>query len=228
MDIIGRRPHRLLIALVAAAVVLVTLIGAGLYGLLRGPGTPAPTPDHPTSRAPLSTAVTLPTTAPRPTGPQQIRENSDPESFALQVAAALFTWDTAVGYDPTDYAQVIVDVGDPTGNEGAGLASDVRSYLPTTDAWVQLRQYQTRQWLVVEAAAVPGAWVDAVEQAAPGQLLPGTTAYTITGTRHRSGIWGTEPVDASSPVAFTMFVTCAPSFEACRLLRLSVLDNPLR
>jgi len=119
-------------------------------------------------------------------------------------------------------------VGDPTGNETAGLASDVRNYLPTPEAWVQLRQSHPRQWLVVDTAVVPDAWAGAVEQAAPGRLLPGTIAYTVTGIRHRSGIWGTDPVDTSHPVTFTVFVTCAPSFDTCHLLRLSGLDNPLR
>ena len=70
-------------------------------------------------------------------------------------------------------------------------------------------------------------------QAAPGQLPRGATAYTITGTRHRAGIWGTEPVEATRPVSFTVFIACAPpapefSTSLCRLLRLSELDNPLR
>lgn len=226
MDASGRRRRQLLIAVAAAVAVLAALVSVGLFGLVRGPGTssgrvgtPAPSP---------SAAPVVPPTAPSPAGPRAIPGSTEPEVFARRVANGLFTWDTASGYGPVDYAQAIVDVGDPTGNESAGLASDVRSYLPTTEAWAQLRTFQTRQWLTIDTAFVPAAWADAVAQAAPGQLLPGTIAYTITGTRHRTGTWGTDPVDTSRPVAFTVFLTCGPSFDRCRLLRLSQLDNPLR
>jgi len=58
-------------------------------------------------------------------------------------------------------------------------------------------------------------------------LLPGTTAFTITGVRHRSGVWEGTPVTSEHDVAFTVFVVCAPSYPACHLLRLSRLDEPL-
>jgi len=67
-----------------------------------------------------------------------------------------------------------------------------------------------------------------VEQAQPGQLAEGTVAYTIEGTRHRSGVWNDEPVESAHPVAFTVFIVCKPTYETCHLLRLSELDNPLR
>ncbi len=91
-----------------------------------------------------------------------------------------------------------------------------------------LRTYGTRQWLTIDEAFVPASWSDAVDQAAPGQLLPGTIAYTITGTRHRAGIVGTQAQETSRPIAFTLFIACEPSFDECRLLRLSEVDNPLR
>ena len=51
---------------------------------------------------------------------------------------------------------------------------------------------------------------------------------TITGTRHRSGVWNGESAESSHPVAFTVFVACEPSFDRCQVLRLSQVDNPLR
>ena len=50
----------------------------------------------------------------------------------------------------------------------------------------------------------------------------------IEGTRHRTGTWSGEPVTSAHPVAFTVFVVCAPTYDTCYLLRLSQLDNPLR
>lgn len=223
----SRFPRRLIIVLAVAAAALAALVGVGLYGLLLAPrSAPTTASDAPRETPGPAPAIPAPTdTTPALPG---IRSTSDAEDFARSVSEALFAWDTASDHEPTDYAQVIVDVGDPSGEEAAGLASDVRSYLPTAEAWVQLRTMQTRQWLSIDEAYVPDSWADALEQAAPGQLLPGTIAYTISGTRLREGISGTEPVESARGVAFTVFVTCEPSFDACRVLRLSQLDNPLR
>ncbi|MDT0181491.1 hypothetical protein Q9S36_15025 [Microbacterium sp. ARD31] len=206
--------------------VLAALIGVGLYGLVL-----APSPSEPTT----SVEPKAPTTAgidpePRASGETlpPIRSTMGAEAFARDAAYALINWDTARDFDPADYAQVIVDAGDPSGTETAGLASDVRTYLPTADAWVTLRTYGTRQWLTVDEAFVPASWNEAIDQATPGQLLPGTIAYTITGTRHRAGIVGTQAQETSRPIAFTLFIACEPSFDECRLLRLSEVDNPLR
>lgn len=122
----------------------------------------------------------------------------------------------------------VAAVGDPSGDEQAGLASDISTYLPNRDAWIELRQYATTQYLVIDTSLVPGAWADAVAQAQPGQIAPGTTAVTIEGTRHRSGTWNGQPVTSEHPVSFTVFVVCAPTYQTCHLLRLSQLDNPLR
>ncbi|GAA3871296.1 hypothetical protein GCM10022381_13010 [Leifsonia kafniensis] len=232
MNISTRRHRRPPIILAVAVAALLALVGIGLYGFEHGPDSRSdssarsddiPAPTAVSTSAPIVPALTAITAAPRPIDP-----TTDPEMFARRVAEALFAWDTASNYGPVDHAQVVVDVGDPTGNETAGLASDVHGYLPTTQAWAQLRQFQTRQWLDVEAVIVSDAWSDAVDQAVPGQILPGTIAYTITGTRHRSGRWASDPVGTTHPVAFTVFVTCAPAFDTCHLLRLSGLDNPLR
>jgi hypothetical protein len=155
-----------------------------------------------------------------------------PEQFARAVAAALFTWDTSTGFLPVDYAQPLADVGHDV--EADAFASDVRSYLPTAQAWAQLRGYQTRQWLSIDTIAVPESWQTALDQAAPGQIPPGTIAYTVDGIRHRAGIWGTEPTEAQRPVSFTIFITCTspiperPLAALCQVLRLSALDVPLR
>ncbi|WP_367889432.1 hypothetical protein [Humibacter ginsenosidimutans] len=208
-------------------VVTVLLAGVGVYGLIAGP----PTIAHPAGSTgsaapgPVPTGTGSPTAAP-PRLPR-IGPSSDPETFARNVAVALFSWDTSTGFTPSDYASAVVEGGDPTGAEEAGLASDVTSYLPSEQAWAQLRQYATRQSLTVNTASVPAAWAQAVAEARPGQLAPGTVAYTITGTRHRTGIWNGQTVTSTHDVAFTEFIVCPPNGTRCRLLRLSVLDDAL-
>ena len=222
-----RRRRRLLIAATAGGLALLILVGVGVYGLLRGPATPEPeTVDRP------SPSVTANPGRPETPAPEAVSPLGGPEAFARNVATALFTWDTASGYGPADYAQVLADVAHDS--EADALVADVRAYLPTAEAWAQLRQYATREWLTIDTAVIPDAWQTAVEQATPGQIPAGATAYTITGTRHRDGTWGTESVEASRPVAFTVFLVCTPpipgrgSSGLCEVLRLSELDNPLR
>lgn len=229
MDPTDRRRRAALIAATAGGLVLLILIGVGIYGLLRGPDTSAPSP---------STTTTTPTPANAGgTGPRPIVALDEAEEFAAAVADATFTWDTTSGYSPADYAQELADV--TASVEADAAATDVRAYLPTPAAWAQLRTHQTRQWLTIDTISIPDAWETAVAQAAPGQIPEGAVAYTITGTRHRDGIWNTEPVATAHPVAFTVFLTCTPErstapargdgiAETCRLLRLSQLDNPLR
>lgn len=221
------RPRRRLVLFLSIGFgVLAALVGVGLYGLVL-----APSPSTPTTEveppAPAASNVSPKPSASSATLPP-IRSTSDAEVFAREAAGALVNWDSATDFDPADYAQVIVDAGDPSGIETAGLASDVRTYLPTAEAWLTLRNYGTRQWLTIDEAFVPASWSDAIDQATPGQLLPGTIAYTITGTRHRAGIVGTQAQETSRPIAFTLFIACEPSFDECRLLRLSEVDNPLR
>ena len=224
------RSRRRFIALVAALVVIVVLAGVGVYGLLTGP---PPTSDRGaddeggTSPGPV---VTTPGDL-APTGTSRLPEveaSDDPETFARYVAETLFAWDTGSGLMPVDYTSVVLAVGDPSGAEQAGLASDVAAYLPSREAWLELRQYATTQHLTIEHAFVPEAWEAAVEQAQPGQLAPGTIAYTIEGTRHRTGVWNDEQVTSEHAVAFTVFIVCSPTYDTCHLLRLSQLDNPLR
>jgi len=232
------RIRRRLISLVCAGVVFLVLAAIGVYGLVTGPNDTSPSPDGP----PVSTRSTPDQSVPRL---PYIAPSTDPEEFARSAAHALFTWDTTSGFLPLDHTAVLLDVGDPTGNEQAGLASDVTSYLPDRDAWVDLRQYSTSQHLTIADAYVPEQWAQAVEQARPGQLPVGATAITIEGTRHREGIWNDEPVTSEHPVAFTIFLACPPdnpptgsqsttdapdagAARSCYLLRLSLLDQPLR
>ena len=231
MDPTDRRRRTVLIAAIAGGLVLLLLIGIGIYGLLRGLDTAEPAPSKPT-----------PTTEPDPgvslgAGPRPVVALARPEAFAREVAGVLFAWDTTSGYGPADYAQALADA--TASVEADAAASDVRDYLPTPAAWAQLRTHQTRQWLTIDTIDIPAMWETAVAQAAPGQLPDGAVAYTITGTRHREGTWNTEPVITEHPVAFTVFLTCGtdrtdprqPSDDAaetCQLLRLSQLDNPLR
>ena len=224
-----RSRHRL-IALVAALVAIVVLAGVGVYGLLAGP----PTSDHDNDTGTAPGPVVTTPGEPAPTGTRslpalpEVEASDDPETFARNVAEALFAWDTASGLMPLDYSSVILAVGDPSGAEQAGLASDVAAYLPSREAWLELRQYATTQHLTIEDAYVPDAWETALEQAQPGQLAEGTIAYTIEGTRHREGVWNDEQVTSEHQVAFTVFIVCAPTYDTCYLLLLSQLDNPLR
>jgi hypothetical protein len=151
----------------------------------------------------------------------------DPEAFARLVARALFEWDTTLGVDVEDHTARLVAVADPLGESTPGLVADIGNYLPTPDAWLQLRGYSTRQWLSISSIEVPSLWAQALDEAGPDGLLPGTRAYTIQGVRHRAGIWEGEPVASEHDVAFTVFIVCAPTYPQCHLLRLSRLDEPL-
>lgn len=222
------RARRRLIALIATGIVLLLLTGVGVYGLLTGPHTTSQSSPRP---EPSSTVTTLPpppgpATAPLPRVPD-VPRSTDPITFAEGVATTLFAWDTALGLWPLDYTSAILAVGDPSGDEQAGLASDIATYLPNRDAWTELRQYATTQHLIIDTTFVPDAWADAVEQAQPGQIAPGTTAVTIKGTRIRTGTWNDQLVTSEHPVSFTVFVIGAPTYPTCHLLRLSQLDNPL-
>lgn len=231
MDPTARRRRTLMTAAMAGGVILTLLIGVGVYGLIRGPQNTQPT-DVTATKSPAATHPTDTSSVPEP-----VIVSGEPEEFAGAVAEALFTWDTTSGYGPADYAQMLADV--TADEEADSAASDVRAYLPTPEAWAQLRTHQTRQWLTIDTIEIPDVWEDAVAQAAPGQLPDGAIAYTVTGTRHRTGYWGTDPITTTHSVAFTVFLTCTPEHSTapspadpitttCTLLRLSQLDNPLR
>lgn len=226
-DLTDPRIRRRWIAVLAAVAAILVLASVGVYGLITGPPTPAGTDSGATGPGPVATTPTVP--APTATSRLPVvAASDDPETFARNVATALFAWDTASGFMPLDYTSVLLAVGDPTGAEQAGLASDITTYLPTREAWVELRQYATTQHLTIDTLFVPDAWDTAIGQAQPGQLAAGTTAFTIEGTRHRTGLWNNEPVTSEHPVTFTVFIVCGPTYDTCHLLRLSQLDNPLR
>lgn len=219
----GLRSRRIL---VAAAATIALLIAASAYAVLSR--------SHSSSSVVSSSkpdAVGPPETAPdlRPTNGAlpELAPTAGPESFARLVAHAIFDWDTTVAVPPAAYTSRLVAVADPVGESSPGLVADVATYLPTEGAWSRLRTYATRQWLTVETIEVPSLWSQAEAEAGPDGLLPGTTAYTISGVRHRSGIWEGEPVTSEHDVAFTVFIVCAPSYADCHLLRLSRLDDPL-
>lgn len=151
----------------------------------------------------------------------------DPAEFASVVAAAIFDWETTSGHGIGEYVARLVAIADPTGEETPGLVADLAGYLPTATAWGDLRTYSTRQWLEVDSVQVPSLWPQALAEAQEGALLPGSAAYTVSGVRHRAGVWQGESVASEHEVAFTVFMVCGPSYDRCHLLRLSRLDEPL-
>src|SRR5699024_6572204 len=102
-----------------------------------------------------------------------------PPEFAELVAHAIFDWDTAALAPRAAYLERIATIADPTGEETPGLISDVDAYLPPETTWIDLREYETRQWITIESVEVPTKWAIALEQGG-ATLAPGTTAYTIT------------------------------------------------
>ncbi|GAA4706615.1 hypothetical protein APR04_001722 [Promicromonospora umidemergens] len=161
----------------------------------------------------VTNAPTLPPDVP-------LAQASNPDAFARAVAETVFTWDTSSTTLPDVTEQFLV-VADPTGEETPGLLVDLRTYLPNDQAWTHLVQYRTRQWIEITGVVEPVAWDRAVAQAPEGALTAGTTARTVTGVRHRAGLWEDEPASASSPVQFTVFLVCSPSDDQCHVLRLS-------
>lgn len=213
------------IAVILGGVLAFATFSVGIYGLVRGPDSTAPTPAPqsggeaeaiPESAAPV---VTLEDRA--------LPRTTDPVTYARAVATALFGWDTSLGFLPTDYTAAVLADADPSGEETPGLISDVATYLPTVEQWLDLGAMEVRQTIEIEDAYVPETWTAAVDQA-HGHPRPGTTAVTVTGTRHRTGVWNGETAASSHPVSFTVFVACGPSFDRCHVLRLSQLDKPLK
>ncbi|MFL6108037.1 MAG: hypothetical protein ACJ716_01175 [Marmoricola sp.] len=216
------RRRRLIVAGVATALLLIAFVTYAVLvhrahsrtSAVPNPPAAVPAPGGPTSVANVATEL------------PKLPPTSDPEAFGRVVAGALFEWDTATMITRADHIEQLVKVGDPTGESTAGLLSDIGGYLPTDEAWRDLAQYETRQWLTIETVSTPSKWAEAEAQAGDA-LLPGTTALTIHGIRHRAGVWDGDPVSSQYDVAFTVFIVCGPSYPECHLLRLSVLDKPL-
>ncbi len=213
------------VLLLPASALLVVTVGVGVYGLVRGPaGTTAATSPAPSDHEDVAVAQPEPAVTLQD---RSLPRTDDPIEYAHAVAASLFDWDTSAGFLPTDYAAAVLADADPSGEETPGLLDDAATYLPTIEQWLDLGAMEVVQTIEIKDAYVPDSWAAAVEQA-HGHLRPGTTAVTVTGTRHRTGIWNGETAKSSYPVSFTVFVACKPSFDQCHVLRLSQLDNPLR
>lgn len=213
------------IAVILGCVLTLATVAVGIYGLVRGPqsaeSTPAPPPPGEFGAIPeeATPVVTLKDRA--------LPHTNDPIEYSRALASSLFDWDTSLGFLPTDYTAAVLADADPSGGETPGLIADVATYLPTVDQWLDLGAMEVRQTIEIDDAYIPESWTAAVQQA-HGHLRPGTTAVTIIGTRHRSGVWNGEAAESSHPVAFTVFLACEPSFDRCHVLRLSQVDNPLK
>lgn len=220
--------RRQLIAIATAATLLLLAIGVGIYGLLTGPQHH---PDQHTEVTPSARDEPEPSSsspvAPRRQAPL-VPHTPDPIVYARAVASILLTWDTMAAANPAEHVRPLLADADPDRIETPGLARDLARYLPTPEAWQQLRHYHTTQTATIHAAYIPSSWADIATSAGAEHLRDGTVAVTIDATRHRSGSWLDEPAAADHPATFTIFAACPPAFDRCHLLRLSQLDNPLR
>ncbi|MFE4001498.1 cell wall protein [Nocardioides sp. YIM B13467] len=211
-------------AVLAAMIATFALGGAGTALALVGSGTesiPRPRPSGLPQRASIGTSTDM-------AAADRVAETSDPAAFAVSVAQVLFAWDTTGSTPLNEYAGRLLAVADPSGEESAGLATDLTTYLPSPESWKDLKTYETRQWIDISSYNVPDDWDGAQENAKSPDIAAGTTAYTVTGLRRRSGIWQGKTAKTVDKVSFTIFMTCRPTYDACRLLRLSQLNNPLR
>lgn len=216
------RRGRLILVGIALAVLLLTT--ATTYTVVWDRNPSASTAPTQTGTEPMRLPAIE--TTPGTTDLPAVVSTSDPDAFARGVAEAIFAWDTTTLVTRKDHLERLIEVADPTGESTPGLVFDLSGYLPTQLAWAELAKYRTRQWLTTSSVTTPRTWADAHAQAGE-QLLPGTTARTIHGTRHRAGMWDGEPVASERAVAFTVFIVCGPSYPRCHLLRLSMLDTPL-
>jgi hypothetical protein len=215
--------RRLVVLGIAIMLVLAAFI---TYNALTHRGSPA-VPKYQRQTSVVSVSDSPVRHEDRPTVLADLNATNDPEAFARQVAYTLFGWDTTTQNGRANQVDKLIAVADPTGESTPGLVSDLDNYFPASTAWIDLARYQTQQWLTIDSATTPTRWAEAEQQAGPGALMPGMTALTIRGARHRSGVWEGEPVTSTHDVAFTMFIVCAPSFRQCHLLRLSMPDKPL-
>lgn len=211
------RTHRRLI--IAATALGLALLGAGAVVGLKDGNPGGRTGHQPIASAAPSSAAVL--------GPSTSSGRSDPRAFAIAAAEEVFEWDTTTATNTDGYFARLVEIADPGGVESDGLVADLTTYLPTPDTWTELRRYRTRQWLEIDRAEVPSTWEATARNGEVYGLEPGTTAYTITGVRHRAGIWNDRAVTSKHPVSFTVFIICGPRYPTCFLLRLSRIDHPL-
>src|SRR5690625_1737878 len=106
-DLSAPRSRQRLIAALAALVAVLVLAGVGVYGLLTGPPTANEDANRGSGPGPAVTAPGDPAPTATPRLPS-VPASADPETFARNVATALFAWDTASGFMPLDYTSVIL------------------------------------------------------------------------------------------------------------------------
>lgn len=213
------------IAVVLGGVLAVATFAVGIYGLVSGPQQRASSSSGPADR--LSSSYG-PVEMDEPAqGSPTLPHTDDPLTYARAVAMVLFDWDTTAGLMPADVSAPVLADADPTGQETPGLLTDLGLYLPTDEQWLDLAGLQVKQRFGISSTQVPRDWSNIVANS-HGQLSPGSAAVTIDGTRERTGVWNDEPASASYKVSFTVFMACPPTFDRCRVLRLSQLNNPLR
>lgn len=220
--------RRLLVTVATGVGVLVLLIAVGVYGLIASSSSdPTPSPNDRSDSPAEPEQLDATTPAPAPPRARALPHTTDPLVYARAVAETLLTWDTMSATGPGEHARPVLADADPEQIETPGLASDVTNFLPTPDAWQQLRHYHTTQTATIHAAYIPDTWDDIVASDGARHLRDGTLAVTIEATRHRAGTWLDQPATADHPVTFTVFVACPPAFDRCHLLRLSQVDDPL-
>lgn len=215
------------ILFVAACTLALVSLGVGIVGLVHGPWSPSRRDGHVSLATTADVSVTIPPAGPVQVGRRALPQTDDPIAYAKAVAVALFSWDTSTGSMPADVSAPIIADADPTGRETVGLLSDVATYLPTDEQWMDLAALRVSQTIDIATAVVPKDW-PAIVANSRGQLAQGTAAVTIDATRARSGSWTGDAATSSHEVSFTVFVACPPVFDRCRVLRLSRLDKPLR
>lgn len=208
------------LALVCIAFVLAVTTTVAL--LIRS--SPAQAPPQPRP-GPASGPTT---TGPATTGGNVVAQTDDPYTFAVSAASTLFAWDTTSSTPLSEYSGRLLAAAAPSGEESAGLVTDLSTYLPSPESWEDLKTYETRQWIDVQSYEMPDEWKSAEVNGEATDLAEGTSAITVTGLRRRSGIWQGKPAQTVDEVSFTIFMTCRPTYDTCRLLRLSQLNKPLR
>lgn len=205
--------RRLTLLLVLAAAPVLAALAVGIVGLLHG--------------APATDSFPTSATTPHPPIPHPLLTGvpACPRSGIGRLAGLVFDWDTA-----TSSRQAIVRrvarAADPAGIETPGLLTDLDNYLPSDDAWTILAGYRARQTLTDLHSRVPQSW-PAITAADQDRLPAGIAAFTIDGTRRRTGNVDGERSAFIDEVAFTMIVSCPSGDGGWRLLRLSRLGVPL-
>lgn len=130
------------ILLILAGVLAVTTMVVGIYGLVRQPETQASAGDD------VALVVVKPIDASRKSAVVEDRSlphTTDPIDYARAVAASLFDWDTTSGLLPNDYSAAVLADADPSGEETPGLLTDVATYLPTVEQWLDLATMEVTQ-----------------------------------------------------------------------------------